>query len=82
MARRSSSGWTAPARRRAGVVACEIKTGYVWPLDIIERPDNLTREQIESTSTTSDRATVRSVTPSSAISVWRCYCDPQWIGDS
>jgi hypothetical protein len=23
------------------VVACEIKTGYVWPLDIIERPENL-----------------------------------------
>jgi hypothetical protein len=78
-------GWRADrdrGRRRPhddalAIVACEIKTGYVWPLDIIERPENLTASRPRSTSTTSrSRTDGASVTPSSAIRVWRCLLRP------
>jgi hypothetical protein len=61
------------------IVACEIKTGYVWSLDIIERPENLTREQIEVYEHDRDRADGAIRGAFERFNVWRCYCDPHHL---
>jgi hypothetical protein len=61
------------------IVACEIKTGYVWPLDIIERPDNLTGEAAELYEHDLGRAEGAIRDAFEAYVVWRMYCDPHHI---
>jgi hypothetical protein len=60
-------------------VAVELKTGYVWPLCVIERPDGLTGLALEEYS--HDQSVMEGALRDafSRFTVWRCYCDPQWI---
>jgi hypothetical protein len=61
------------------VVGCEVATGFIWPLDIIERPDNLSKEQLEDYE--HDRERVDGVVRDAFDhwQVWRIYCDPQHL---
>lgn len=63
------------------VVACEAQTGYVWPLAVIERPDNLTREQGEFYEHDQSIAEGAIREAFERYQVWRVYCDPQHIKD-
>lgn len=57
------------------VVACEVKTGYVWPLGVWERPADAD-DDYEHPKHEVDGA-VRDAFE--RYSVWRLYADPQWI---
>ena len=57
------------------IVAAEVATGYVWPVAIWERPANA-GEDYEHPRHEVDQA-VREMFDT--YSVWRAYCDPQWI---
>jgi hypothetical protein len=57
------------------VVACEVETGYMWPLAIIERPDDA-GEDYEHDQSLVDGA-VRDAFE--RFQVWRVYADPQHI---
>jgi hypothetical protein len=58
------------------VVACEIKTGFMWPLGIWERPADAGPDYEHPKM----RSTVR-LGAFETYSVWRMYCDDQWIED-
>lgn len=57
------------------VVATEVKTGYQWPVIVVERPDNAP-DDYEHDLDAVDGA-VREVCE--VFNVWRAYCDPHWI---
>lgn len=57
------------------VVATEVKSGYQWPVIIVERPDNAP-DDYEHDLDAVDGA-VREVCQ--LFNVWRAYCDPHWI---
>ena len=58
------------------VVATEVRTGYQWPLCIIERPVNAP-EDYEHDQDELDGAVREAF---GCWQVWRAYCDPHWIG--
>lgn len=57
------------------VVACEIETGYMWPLGIWERPPDAGPDYEH------PRHEVDGVVSEAfeTLNVWRVYCDDQWI---
>jgi hypothetical protein len=57
------------------IVACEVETGYIWPLDIIERPDDAD----ENYEHDKDRADGAVSDAFERYAVWRCYCDEHHI---
>lgn len=57
------------------VVACEVSTGHVWPVKIIERPDNA-GDDYEHDFDEVDGAVAEVF---DRFEVWRAYCDPQHI---
>jgi hypothetical protein len=57
------------------VVACEIKTGFMWPVGIWERPADA-GEDYEHPKHEVDGAVSEVF---ETYSVWRMYCDDQWI---
>jgi hypothetical protein len=57
------------------IVACEVETGYMWPLDIIERPDDAD----ENYEHDKDRADGAVSDAFERYAVWRCYCDEHHI---
>lgn len=57
------------------VVACEISTGYMWPLGIWERPADA-QEGYEHPKHEVDGAVREAF---DTFDVWRLYADPQWI---
>jgi hypothetical protein len=59
------------------IVATHVKSGYVWPLDIIERPEDAPDDYKHD----QDRAFGAIVDAFERFTVWRMYCDPQYIGD-
>lgn len=60
------------------IVACEVKTGFVWPLDIIERPEDADEDYVHDTERA--RQVVRDAFQRWPA-VWRVYADPQHIAD-
>jgi hypothetical protein len=58
-------------------VACDVKTGYIWPLAIVERPDDA-GEDYEHDLSIIDGA-VRDAFDANGWHVWRVYADPQHI---
>lgn len=59
------------------IVACEVRTGYVWPLDIIERPEDAD-EDYQHDKARADHAVREAF---ETWQVWRLYADPQHIAD-
>lgn len=57
------------------VVATEVKTGYQWPVIVIERPDDA-GEDYEHDLDAVDGAVREAF---ETYNVWRMYCDPHWI---
>jgi phage terminase large subunit-like protein len=56
-------------------VACDVESGYVWTVDIIERPDDAGPDY-EHDLHRFDEAVKEMF---ERFQVWRCYCDPQHI---
>jgi hypothetical protein len=56
-------------------VACDVESGYVWTVDIIERPDDAGPDY-EHDLHRFDEAVKEMF---ERYQVWRCYCDPQHI---
>jgi hypothetical protein len=59
------------------VIACEIKTGFMWPLGIWERPADAGPDYEHPKSEVDDVV----VDAFETYSVWRMECDDQWIED-
>jgi hypothetical protein len=57
------------------MVATDIKTGYQWPLCILERPDDA-GDEYEHDQRVADAAMVEAM---ERFQVWRVYIDPQYI---
>lgn len=57
------------------VVATHVKTGYQWPVIVVERPDHA-GEDYEHDLNAVDGA-VKEIFDT--YDVWRAYCDPHWI---
>lgn len=57
------------------VMACEVKTGYLWPLGIWERPEDAS-DEYEHPRHEVDGAVREAF---DRFNVWRAYCDPQYI---
>jgi hypothetical protein len=57
------------------VVACEVKTGYLWTVDIVERPDNAHEDYAHDLN----RVYGAVAEIFDTYNVWRAYCDPQHI---
>jgi hypothetical protein len=57
------------------VVACEVKTGYVWTVDIVERPADAREDYAHDL----DRVFGAVDEVFRTYNVWRAYCDPQHI---
>lgn len=59
------------------IVATEVATGFQWPIDILEAPQEA-REDYEHDIARADGAVTEAF---ERFSVWRCYVDPQRIED-
>lgn len=59
------------------IVACDVKSGYIWPLDIQERPDDAD-DEYEHDKSRADGA-VRDAF--ARYNVWRLNADPQYLAD-
>lgn len=57
------------------VIATEVESGYQWPLGIWERPEGAP-DDYEHPAEEIDGAVAEAF---ERFSVWRLYCDPQWI---
>jgi hypothetical protein len=57
------------------IVATEVETGHQWPIGIWERPEHAP-DAYEHPADDVDGAMVEAF---DRYSVWRVYCDPQWI---
>jgi hypothetical protein len=57
------------------IVGCEVKTGYMWPLAIIERPDNAPDNYTHDKKIADDAIKNAFET----WQVWRLYADPQYL---
>lgn len=57
------------------IVACDVASGYLWPLAILERPEDAP-EGYEHDLELADGAMAEAF---DTFSVWRAYCDPQRI---
>jgi hypothetical protein len=75
--KRSSSASTAPATAtRSPSIATHVKTGYQWPVIILERPPHAP-EDYEHDFKAVDGAVSDAM---ERYLVWRAYCDDQYIG--
>jgi hypothetical protein len=57
------------------MVATDVRTGYQWPLDIIERPQDAP-DDYEHDQARADGALAEAF---ERFNVWRVYIDPQWL---
>lgn len=59
------------------IVACDVRAGYLWPLDIIERPPGAPEDYVHD----KERADFAVRDAFERFDVWRLYADPQHIAD-